>query len=114
MVDPMVKLLESTPALLRHYLHDHGVPWEFKPEQSRNLSVASSVDSIGSVSMQMEIPSVLTRRGTPRRMPSLLCPVLPVFAMLTRAAEPRGLRVHVRLGLICPVLPVVADSDKGG
>ena len=42
----------------------------------------------------MEIPSVLTRRGTPRRMPSLFCPVLPVFATLTRAAEHRGLRLE--------------------
>ena len=37
MVDSMVNMLEITPALLRRCLHDHGVPWEFKLEQSRNV-----------------------------------------------------------------------------
>ena len=44
MVDSMVNMLEITPALLRHCLHDHGVPWEFKLEQSRNVFVASSAE----------------------------------------------------------------------
>ena len=39
-VDSMVNMLEITPALLRHCLHDHGVPWEFKLEQSRNVFAA--------------------------------------------------------------------------
>ena len=45
MVDSMVNMLEITLALLRHCLHDHGVPWEFKLEQSRETCSSRALRS---------------------------------------------------------------------